>query len=84
VNSAHARNASWLAARRSCSATLTSGRGWCSRQRHAAASCTASKRPFLTWLLIDRRARADLESLLAKPGGVNLGQWWIIAHATAA
>lgn len=37
--------------------------------------------PFLTWLLIDRRVRADLELLLAKPGGVDVGLWWTIAHA---
>ena len=37
--------------------------------------------PFLTWLLIDGRVRADLELLLAKPGGVDLGHWWTIAHA---
>lgn len=37
--------------------------------------------PFLTWLFVDRRLQPDLELLLAKPGGVDLGLWWTIAHA---
>lgn len=36
--------------------------------------------PFLTWLIIDRRVRVDLELLLAKPGGVDLGLWWTLAN----
>lgn len=31
--------------------------------------------PWLTWLIIDRRVRVDLELLVAKPGGVDLGVW---------
>ena len=37
--------------------------------------------PFLTWLVIDGRLRPDLELLLAKPAGVDLGTWWSVAHA---
>jgi integrase len=37
--------------------------------------------PLFTWLVIDDRLRPDLELLLAKPGGVDLGTWWSIAHA---
>jgi len=37
--------------------------------------------PLFTWLVVDGRLRADLELLLAKPGGVDLGTWWSIAHA---
>jgi len=37
--------------------------------------------PLFTWLFIDGRLRPDLELLLAKPGGVDLGTWWTIAHA---
>ena len=37
--------------------------------------------PLITWLVIDGRLRPDLELLLAKPGGVDLGTWWSIAHA---
>lgn len=37
--------------------------------------------PWLTWLLVERRLRPDLELLLAKPGGVDVGQWWTVAHA---
>ena len=44
VNSAQRSQREPLAARRSCNATLTSGRGWCGRQRHAAASCAAERR----------------------------------------
>jgi site-specific recombinase XerD len=36
--------------------------------------------PFFTWLVVDGRLRPDLELLLAKPGGVDLGMWWSIAH----
>ena len=36
--------------------------------------------PWLTWLVIDRRVRADLELLLAKPGGVDIGVWWALAN----
>lgn len=36
--------------------------------------------PFLTWLLVEGRLQADLELLLAKPGGVDLGLWWSAAH----
>jgi hypothetical protein len=36
--------------------------------------------PWLTWLLVERRLRPDLELLLAKPGGVDVGQWWTVAH----
>lgn len=36
--------------------------------------------PWLTWLIIDRRVRVDLELLLAKPGGVDLGVWWTLAN----
>lgn len=32
--------------------------------------------PRLTWLFVDRRLRADLELLLAKPPGVDVGLWW--------
>jgi hypothetical protein len=34
-----------------------------------------------TWLVIEGRLRPDLELLLAKPGGVDLGVWWAAAHA---
>jgi integrase len=36
--------------------------------------------PWLTWLLVDRRLRADLELLLAKPPGVDVGLWWTLAN----
>ncbi len=36
--------------------------------------------PFLTWLLVEGRLAGDLELLLAKPGGVDLGRWWGVAH----
>jgi integrase len=36
--------------------------------------------PWLTWLFIDRRLRPDLELLLAKPGGVDVGLWWTLAN----
>ena len=36
--------------------------------------------PFLTWLLVEGHLHADLELLLAKPGGVDLGSWWSAAH----
>lgn len=36
--------------------------------------------PWLTWLFIDRRLCPDLELLLAKPPGVDLGQWWVLAN----
>src|SRR5215216_3479446 len=37
--------------------------------------------PLFTWLVVDGRLQPDLELLLAKPGGVDLGTWWSIAHA---
>lgn len=37
--------------------------------------------PLFTWLVIEGRLRPDLELLLAKPGGVDLGVWWAVAHA---
>ncbi len=36
--------------------------------------------PWLTWLFIDQRLRPDLELLLAKPPGVDLGVWWVLAN----
>ncbi|MFA5785666.1 MAG: site-specific integrase [Actinomycetota bacterium] len=36
--------------------------------------------PWLTWLFVDRRLRADLELLLAKPPGVDIGLWWTRAN----
>ncbi len=36
--------------------------------------------PWLTWLIIDRHVGVDLELLLAKPGGVDLGVWWALAN----
>ena len=36
--------------------------------------------PWLTWLIIDRRVRVDLEVLLAKPPGVDIGLWWTLAN----
>ena len=36
--------------------------------------------PWLTWLIIDGRVTVDLELLLAKPGGVDLGLWWTLAN----
>jgi integrase len=36
--------------------------------------------PWLTWLMIDRRVRPDLELLLAKPPGVDVGLWWTLAN----
>jgi integrase len=36
--------------------------------------------PFLTWLFVDGRLQPDLELMLAKPGGVELGLWWNLAH----
>lgn len=38
--------------------------------------------PWLTWMMIDRRLRPDLELLLAKPGGVDLGLWWTVANSS--
>ncbi len=38
--------------------------------------------PWLTWLFVDRRLRPDLELLLAKPGGVDVGLWWTLANET--
>lgn len=38
--------------------------------------------PLFTWLVIEGRLRPDLELLLAKPGGVDLGVWWAVAHAS--
>lgn len=64
-------------------------------ERHGDPQCWADERPtaarlldlhrlkawpFLTWLIIDRRVRVDLELLLAKPGGVDLGVWWTLAN----
>jgi integrase len=37
--------------------------------------------PLFTWLAVDGHLRPDLELLLAKPPGVDLGTWWSIAHA---
>jgi len=37
--------------------------------------------PFLSWCLIDGHAQADLELLLAKPGGVELPKTWCARHA---
>jgi integrase len=37
--------------------------------------------PLFTWLVVDGHLPPDLELLLAKPGGVDLGTWWSIAHA---
>lgn len=36
--------------------------------------------PLLTWMWVDGRLHADLELLLAKPGGVDIGLWWTLAH----
>ena len=36
--------------------------------------------PWLTWLMVDRRLRPDLELLLAKPPGVDVGLWWTLAN----
>lgn len=36
--------------------------------------------PLLTWALTTGRISTDLELLLAKPGGVDLGVWWTRAH----
>ncbi len=36
--------------------------------------------PLFTWLVVDGRLQPDLELLLAKPGGVDLGRWWSVAH----
>lgn len=36
--------------------------------------------PWLTWLMIDQRLRPDLELLLAKPPGVDVGLWWTLAN----
>jgi len=36
--------------------------------------------PWLTWLMIDRRLRPDLELLLAKPPEVDVGVWWTLAN----
>ena len=36
--------------------------------------------PFLTWLLVEGHLQSDLELLLAKPGGVDLGLWWSAGH----
>lgn len=33
-------------------------------------------------MMIDRRLRPDLELLLAKPGGVDLGLWWTAANSS--
>lgn len=38
--------------------------------------------PWLTWLMIDRHLRPDLELLLAKPPGVDVGLWWTLANQT--
>lgn len=36
--------------------------------------------PLLTWAAVDERIHVDLELLLAKPGGVDVGMWWRLAH----
>jgi integrase len=36
--------------------------------------------PLLTWAAVDRRVSVDLELLLAKPSGVDVGVWWLLAH----
>ena len=36
--------------------------------------------PLLTWLFVERRVAPDLELMLAKPGGVDLGVWWSARH----
>jgi integrase len=36
--------------------------------------------PLLTWALTTGRISTDLELLLAKPSGVDLGVWWTRAH----
>ena len=36
--------------------------------------------PWLTWLIIDRRVSVDLEVLLAKPSGIDIGLWWTLAN----
>lgn len=36
--------------------------------------------PLLTWALTTGRATVDLELLLAKPGGVDVGVWWSRTH----
>jgi integrase len=36
--------------------------------------------PLLSWLFVEGHLRPDLELLLAKPGGVDLGVWWSDAH----
>ena len=38
--------------------------------------------PWLTWLMVSRRVRPDLELLLAKPPGVDVGLWWTVAYET--
>ncbi len=38
--------------------------------------------PWVTWLFIDGRVRPDLELLLAKPPGVDVGLWWTLANTT--
>ncbi len=36
--------------------------------------------PFFTWLVVEGRLQPDLELLLAKPGGVDLGACWSAVH----
>lgn len=36
--------------------------------------------PLLTWAAVDRRIHVDLELLLAKPAGVDVSLWWLVAH----
>jgi integrase len=36
--------------------------------------------PFLTWLFLEGHVRPDLELLVAKPPGVDLGVWWTRAN----
>jgi integrase len=36
--------------------------------------------PWLTWLMIEGRVHPDLELLLAKPPGVDVGLWWTLAN----
>ena len=38
--------------------------------------------PWLTWLILSGRVRCDLELLLAKPPGTDVGLWWTLSHET--
>ena len=57
--------------------TVTSRCGWAGR---LADLHRLQAWPLLTWLFVEGRVAPDLELMLAKPGGVDLGVWWSARH----